>query len=58
MCRDSPGCVDLAVRRRAFARALRSEVAIAEVDRLRVTLGSGAGALGDDAGLGSGDPVP
>ena len=58
MCRDSPGCVDLAVRRRAFTRALRREVDSAQVDRLRLTLGSGAGAPGDDEGLGLGDPVP
>ena len=41
LCRDSSGCVDLAVRRRAFSRALRGEVGIVQVDRLRVALGSG-----------------
>ena len=57
LCRDSPECVDLAVRRRAFSRALRGEVGSAQVDRLRVALGSGGGALSREAGLGSGEPV-
>jgi len=58
LCRDSPGCVDLAVRRRAFGRALRVEVDSAQVERLRVALGSGVGPPGEDGGPGSGEPGP
>ncbi len=38
LCAGSVSCVDLAARRRAFARALRADVPAAAVDRLRTTL--------------------
>ncbi|MGA3145858.1 MAG: YlxR family protein [Acidimicrobiales bacterium] len=58
LCRDSPGCVEQAVRRHAFSRALRGEVGRAQTDRLVVALGSGAGRPGEDVGPGSGEAVP
>ncbi len=38
LCADSPRCVELAERRRAFARMLRAPVAPAAVATLRVEL--------------------
>ncbi|MGA2529108.1 MAG: YlxR family protein [Acidimicrobiales bacterium] len=38
LCRQSPGCVDLAVRRRAFSRALRAQVPPEAVEDLRARL--------------------
>lgn len=38
LCAGSEACIDLAVRRKAFARALRADVAPAAVDRLRTSL--------------------
>ncbi|MGB7053442.1 MAG: YlxR family protein [Acidimicrobiales bacterium] len=35
LCRDSPGCVEAAIRRRAFERALRHPVARSAVEALR-----------------------
>ncbi|MGA3354005.1 MAG: YlxR family protein [Acidimicrobiales bacterium] len=44
LCRDSPGCVELAARRRAFSRSLRAQVTAEAVDDLRVKLSSHGGA--------------
>jgi predicted RNA-binding protein YlxR (DUF448 family) len=41
LCRESPRCFEQAVKRRAFERALRSPVAAAEVELLRIALESG-----------------
>ena len=38
LCAGSVACIDLAGRRKAFARALRADVPPAAVDRLRTTL--------------------
>ncbi len=38
LCRTSPGCVEQAIKRRAFSRALRGEVGSEEVERLRTVL--------------------
>ncbi|MGP8006863.1 MAG: YlxR family protein [Acidimicrobiales bacterium] len=54
LCRDRPGCVDLAIRHRAFERALRGPVDAAQVELVRVALQSGAGPV---SGSGSEDPV-
>jgi len=35
LCRDSSACVDLAVRRRAFGRALRGEIRPEAIEWLR-----------------------
>jgi predicted RNA-binding protein YlxR (DUF448 family) len=39
LCRDSPGCIDQAVRRGAFQRALRQPVDASQVERVRSELG-------------------
>ncbi|MFZ2056862.1 MAG: YlxR family protein [Acidimicrobiales bacterium] len=41
LCRDTPGCSELADRRRAFSRALRHPITPEAVDRLRVELRAG-----------------
>jgi len=38
LCRDTPGCVDLAIRRKAFERALRGPVGASEVEKVRVAV--------------------
>jgi predicted RNA-binding protein YlxR (DUF448 family) len=38
LCRDTPGCVDLAIRRKAFERALRGPVDASEVEKVRVAV--------------------
>jgi predicted RNA-binding protein YlxR (DUF448 family) len=38
LCRDSPGCIDRAEKRKAFDRALRGPVQSEQVDRLRSAL--------------------
>jgi predicted RNA-binding protein YlxR (DUF448 family) len=38
LCRESPGCVELADRHRAFSRALRHPITPEAVDKLRVEL--------------------
>jgi predicted RNA-binding protein YlxR (DUF448 family) len=43
LCRDTPGCVDLAIRRKAFERALRGPVGASEVERVRAALPSAPG---------------
>jgi len=35
LCRESPACVESAVRRRAFGRALRGEIKPEAIERLR-----------------------
>ncbi|MBV9410061.1 MAG: YlxR family protein [Acidimicrobiia bacterium] len=35
LCRESPACVEAAVRRRAFGRALRGEIRPEAIERLR-----------------------
>jgi predicted RNA-binding protein YlxR (DUF448 family) len=40
LCRSSPGCIDEAVKRQAFSRALRDQVASVDVERLRAELAS------------------
>jgi len=40
LCGASPGCVERAIKRRAFNRALRAEVGSEEVERLRTVLRS------------------
>ena len=40
LCRDSPGCIDEAVRKKAFGRALRARVEPCQVEAIRVELGS------------------
>jgi predicted RNA-binding protein YlxR (DUF448 family) len=41
LCRDTPGCAELADRRRAFSKALRHPITPEAVDRLRVELRAG-----------------
>ncbi|MGD1011953.1 MAG: YlxR family protein [Acidimicrobiales bacterium] len=43
LCRDSPGCVDLAERHRAFSRALRHPIGAEAIDELRSRLKGDAG---------------
>jgi predicted RNA-binding protein YlxR (DUF448 family) len=50
LCQDSPGCIDQALKRHAFSRALRDEVGSPQVDQLRLALRS---ALGGKEGPGS-----
>ena len=40
LCRDSPKCIDEAVRKKAFGRALRGRVDPCQVEAIRVELGS------------------
>jgi len=40
LCRDSPGCIDQAERRKAFERALRGRVDHGQVDEIRAALGT------------------
>ena len=40
LCRDSPVCVEQAVKRKAFDRAFRGRVEGREVERIRTALGS------------------
>ena len=40
LCRASPGCVEQAIKRQAFSRALRAEVGGEEAERLRALLSS------------------
>jgi len=54
LCRESPGCVDQAVKRRAFDRALRGHVDHHQVEGIRVALGSGPHV---SSGVGSESPV-
>ena len=42
LCRDAPGCVDLADRRRAFSRALRRPITPEAVEQLRAELRAGS----------------
>jgi len=35
LCREQPACVEAAVRRRAFGRALRGDIHIEAIERLR-----------------------
>jgi len=37
LCRESAACVEAAVRRRAFGRALRGDIRPEDIDRLRDT---------------------
>jgi predicted RNA-binding protein YlxR (DUF448 family) len=46
LCRDSASCVDLAVKRRAFERALRGPIGAGAVDDLRRVLEGTAGPTG------------
>ena len=39
LCRDSPRCLDQAVRRKAFDRALRGRVDLGRLDGIRLALG-------------------
>jgi predicted RNA-binding protein YlxR (DUF448 family) len=39
LCRGSPGCLERAVKRHAFSRALPGEVGRAQLDRLASVLG-------------------
>ncbi len=55
LCRNSPDCVDRAVKRRAFDRAFRARVSDAELDGIRDALGSPARVK---VGPGSEGPVP
>jgi len=55
LCRDSPGCFDQAVKRRAFYRAFREPVGSAEVDQLRNALRFRPGGMPEP---GSEGPVP
>jgi predicted RNA-binding protein YlxR (DUF448 family) len=41
LCENSPSCVDLALRRRAFERALRGPVDGAQLEQVRAALLSG-----------------
>jgi predicted RNA-binding protein YlxR (DUF448 family) len=53
LCAGSPACFESAVRRRALARALRTELSTADIEELRgrLTCPSGApGATGDGRG--------
>ena len=54
LCRDSPACIDLAQRRRAFDRALRGPVDHRDGGPIRVALRSGPAGV---AGEGSESPV-
>ncbi|MGD0945006.1 MAG: YlxR family protein [Acidimicrobiales bacterium] len=47
LCRDSPGCIDLAARRHALSRALRRPIAPEAVDALRARLSPPAGVPAD-----------
>ncbi|MFN2506880.1 MAG: YlxR family protein [Acidimicrobiales bacterium] len=47
LCRQSPACVVAAERRRAFSRALRTEVAPDEVERLHSMLADRARMVGE-----------
>jgi predicted RNA-binding protein YlxR (DUF448 family) len=58
LCRGTPGCVDLAVRRNAFSRALRCTVGGALVEQLRSELGAGPGPARENQGPGSVGTVP
>ena len=40
MCRGSLDCLEQAISRRAFGRALRGEVASDQIDRLKLAFGS------------------
>ena len=42
LCRDSPACIDLALRRRAFERALRGPVDLRQVAEIRTALRTGS----------------
>jgi len=55
LCRDSPACLELAVKRKAFDRALRTQTGDFQVERLRAALRSPPG---ENAGPGSEGPVP
>ena len=55
MCRTSPGCVERAIKRRAFSRALRAEVGSEEVEQLRAVLSS---PREEKEGPGTEAPVP
>jgi predicted RNA-binding protein YlxR (DUF448 family) len=54
LCRDSPGCIDEAERRKAFERALRGPVGDGQVDQIRAALGAVSQEM---AGPGSESPV-
>ena len=54
LCRESPGCLDQAVKRRAFDRALPGRVDQRNVEEIRVALGSGSDV---SSGVGSESPV-
>jgi len=41
LCRNSPDCFDVAMKRQAFERALRGRVEKREMDRIRIALGTG-----------------
>ncbi|MGO9206944.1 MAG: YlxR family protein [Candidatus Limnocylindrales bacterium] len=41
LCRDTPGCMELAERHRAFSRALRHPISNEAVDQLRTELRAG-----------------
>jgi predicted RNA-binding protein YlxR (DUF448 family) len=47
LCRDSPGCIDEAVRKKAFGRALRGRVEPGQVEAIRMELGSGSHRLAE-----------
>jgi predicted RNA-binding protein YlxR (DUF448 family) len=51
LCEKSPSCVDLALRRRAFERALRGPVDAAQLDKVRVALQSGLVSGSEDPAL-------
>lgn len=55
MCRDRPDCVELAIRRRAFERALRGPVGADQMEQVRVAVRVGARQV---SGSASEDPVP
>jgi hypothetical protein len=42
LCRESPGCLEHALRRQALGRSLRAEVAAEAAQRLRMLLEKGA----------------
>ena len=54
LCRDSPGCIDSAQKRRAFERALRGPVGAGAVGALKQELGM---AVGDPDRTGPESPV-
>jgi hypothetical protein len=58
LCRDSPDCLQQAVRRGAFSRALRGEVGQAQLEQLVLTLGPGTGRSGKEVETGSGASGP